>query len=124
MEELKSCTLLEFIKFRNLPTSIEDRERELLRILDQDDSLPYDFLGIDESGNRVKKVYLSADEDKEFSISVYDLLMFDKKDISEMSETDPIRVCFEAYMEEIDIDDPTIFKTFKMLEDWKESRRK
>lgn len=93
--------ITEFIeKYYPITDKVSARISNPYKRVEEADDLPFDRIGPDETGAITKLV----DIDNDRSISVMDLISYTKEDIDKMND-EPLKNCWEAYMEQVDIED-------------------
>lgn len=116
--------ILEFIE-EQYP--IADRVRVKLedpyRRIEEEDNLPYDIIGPDETGTLTKLVEVEQNR----YISVMDLISMSLDEVKH-TQDEALILCYEAYMSQVDITDLNIsdlmecVKTYKSIVDKREEQ--
>ena len=107
--------IIEFIETQYpIKDIVKERLSDPYTRIAQLDCLPYDFIGPDESGHLTKLVEINDDR----SISVVELISMTKEDVHRSDDLELISV-WEAYMEEVDVEDVNISDIMACVKQYK-----
>lgn len=116
--------ILEFIETQYpIKDIVKERLADPYTRIAQLDCLPYDIIGPDSEGHLTKLVEISDTR----TISVMELIAYTREDIVKLNDLELLNV-WEAYMEEVDIEDLNIsdimacVKQYKMMGEERKNR--
>lgn len=95
---------------------VKDKLADPYKRVAEMDSLPYDVIGPDECGHITKLVEV----DDMTYIPVIDLISYTREDLVRLGDENLLSV-WEAYMDEIDIEDINIIDVMNCIKQWKRS---
>lgn len=105
--------IVDYIKKVGMDKVIESKISNPYQLIEESDDLPYDRIGIDDSGVLTKLIEI----DDERVISIYDLISYSSVDEIEASDKE-LREVYEIYMTQIDLKDPKIADIQSMARDY------